>query len=161
MNEYNAKNSYPAVACRDCERRDSDSILYGASSVPGSREMLYIPLEPQLHNYGINPECVVMFRTPLTWKGEPHVTDAFRTLSQKLRSLPIVEGSFVTYMRDSGGFFFNLILKGGVRMTVSQYEDELEHGAYVNVMLGTEVVIQNYMPVDDIVSSMKIYYETE
>lgn len=161
MERYEVRTQYGAVVCSSPQRRGRGSILLKASSLPGSRTLRYIPREPILHNYGIDPKCVIMFRTPLVWKGEHHDTDVYRNLSQKLRALPIEEGSFVTYMRDSGGFFFNLKLKGDIRITISQYEDELERGAYVNVMLGDEVLIQDYMSVDDIVESMKNFYGTE
>lgn len=82
----------------------------------------------------------------------------YNHLLQRLSVLPIEEGSSIAQMPSTQAYFFNLILPGAIRMTVTQYEDEFDQGAYVNVMLDGDVVIKDYMSVDEIVSSMLTYY---
>lgn len=82
----------------------------------------------------------------------------YNHLWQKLSVLPIEEGSSVTYIPSSQAHFFNLILPGAIKMTITQYENEFDQGAYVNVMLDGEAVIQDYMSIEDIVTSMLTYY---
>lgn len=146
-----------AEACSIPER-ESDGILCGASHLPGSRILRYIPNEPVLHKY-LNADCG-KFMIPIVWKSERHDTPLYRHLSHQLLGLPLQEkGSKVVYMKESAGYFFDLRLEGGIRMTVTQYEDESEKGAYVNVIMDGEVLVQDFMSIDDIVSAMKEYYD--
>ena len=139
--------------------RESDGILCGASHLPGSRNLRYIPNEPVLHRY-LKADCRKLFMIPIVWKSEVHDTPLYRYLSHLLRGLPLSEkGSKVVYMKESAGYFFDLRLEGGIRMTVTQYEDECEKGAYVNVAMDGEVLVQDFMSINDIVSAMKEYYD--
>lgn len=138
--------------------KESDSLFCGASSVPGSETLKYIPLIPKSHKYGLKPDCGKAFMIPIVWKGEQKGTELYRNLSRKLMALPLIKGSKVVYMSSSQGYFFDLKLEGGVRMTVTQYEDEADKGVYVNVMIDAEVLVQDFMPIDDVVSAMKEYY---
>ena len=140
-------------------KRESDGILCGASHVPGSRSLRYVPNEPVLHKY-LNTDCGKHFMIPIVWKSERHDTPLYRHLSHQLLGLPLKEkGSKVVYMKESAGYFFDLRLEGGIRMTITQYEDESEKGAYVNVSMDGEVLVQDFMSIDDIVSAMKEYYD--
>lgn len=146
-------------ACPVTER-ESAGILCGASHVPGSKTLRYIPLEPQLHKYSFRSDCGKAFMIPIVWKSEEKNTDLYRRISHRLRSLPLMEkGSKVVYMKESEGYFFDLRLEGGIRVTITQYEDESEKGAYVNVTMDGEVLVQDFMSIDDIVSAMKEYYD--
>lgn len=147
-----------AEACSVTEK-DSVGILLGASHVPGSKTLRYIPNEPSLHRF-FNANCGRLFTIPIVWKSERHDTPLYRHLSHQLLGLPLQEkGSKVVYMKESAGYFFDLRLEGGIRMTVTQYEDESEKGAYVNVIMDGEVLVQDFMSIDDIVSAMKEYYD--
>lgn len=147
-----------AEACPGSER-ESGGILYGASHLPGSRTLRYIPNEPSLHKY-LNIGCGKLFSIPIVWKSEVHDTSLYRNLSHSLCRLPLQpKGSKVVYMKESAGYFFDLRLEGGIRMTVTQYEDESEKGVYVNVSMDGEVLVQDFMSIDDIVSAMKEYYD--
>lgn len=137
-------------------RREADGILYGASSVPGSSTLKYIPKEPELHNF--SRKCAKIFHIPIIWKSDQNTTPEYLQIYRKLLSLPLLDGSSVVYMAVSKGYFFDLNLKGEVRITITQYEDEMDKGAYINVVLYGEVIVQDYMAIDDIVSSMKDYY---
>lgn len=138
--------------------RESDGIFYSASSVPGSRTLKYIPRIPESHKYGLKADCRELFTIPIIWKSEQRNTELFRSVSHKLMQLPLDKGSKVVFMQDSEGYFFDLKLKEGIRLTITQYEDESEKGAYVNVIMDGEVLIQDFMSIDDIVSAMKEYY---
>ncbi len=146
-----------AVACPTPEK-DSDSIFYGASSVPGSRTLKYIPLIQSSHKYGIDHDCAIAFMLPIVWKSEPKNTELYRNISHKLSALPLQKGCKVAYMPISEGYFFDLKLEGDIHITITQYEDESDKGAYVNVALEGEVLVQDFMSIDDIVSAMKEYY---
>ena len=147
-----------AVSCLSHER-ESDGIFYSASSVPGSRTLKYIPRIPESHKYGLNADCRGLFKIPIIWKSEQRNTELFRSVSHKLMQLPLDKGSKVVYMKESEGYFFDLRLEGGIRVTITQYEDESENGAYVNVTMDGEVLVQDFMSIDDIVSAMKEYYD--
>ena len=139
--------------------RESFGILCGASHVPGSRTLRYIPNEPLLHRY-LKTDCGKLFMIPIVWKSERHDTPLYRHLSHQLLGLPLKEkGSKVIYMRESAGYFFDLKLEDGICVTITQYEDESEKGAYVNVTMDGEVLVQDFMSIDDIVSAMKEYYD--
>lgn len=139
--------------------KDAVGILCGASHVPGSRSLKYIPIEPSLHKF-VKPDCGKAFCIPIAWKGEEKNTDLYRKISYKLRMLPLQEkGSKVVYMKESAGYFFDLKLEGGIRLTVTQYEDESDKGAYVSVIMDGEVLVQDFMSIDDVVSAMKEYYD--
>ena len=139
-------------------RREVDGILYGASSVPGSSTLKYFPKEPELHKYSRVQTGSSIFHIPIIWKSEKNITPEYLQIYRKLLCLPLLDGSSVLYMAISKGYFFDLNLKGGVRITITQYEDEMDKGAYINVVLYGEVIVQDYMAIDDIVSSMKDYY---
>ena len=99
------------------------------------------------------------FYMPIIWKSEQKYSTLYREIYYKLIRLPLQEkGSKVVYMKESEGYFFDLRLEGGIRMTITQYEDESEKGAYVNVSMDGEVLVQDFMSIDDIVSAMKEYY---
>ena len=138
--------------------KEADGILCGASHMPGSRTLRYIPNEPILHKY-LNADCGKLFRIPIIWKSEYHDTPEYREVCHKLIKLPLDKGSKVVYMQESEGYFFDLKLEGGIRMTITQYEDEKEKGAYVNVLLDNEVLVQEFMLIDDIVSAMEEFYD--
>lgn len=139
--------------------RESNSILYAASSVPGSATLKYIPMHPTLHKYGIKKDCGKYFHIPIVWKSEEKNTDIYKSIFHKLIALPLLSGSSVVYMQQSQGYFFDLKLEGNVRITITQYVDESEKGAYINVVLAGEVLVQDFMMIDDIVSAMKEFYE--
>lgn len=132
--------------------------MNSTSSVPGSRTLNYYPLIPESHKYGLKPDCGEAFAFPIVWKSEQRNTELYRNISHKLSALPLHKGSKVVYMPNSEGYFFDLNLKGGIRMTLTQYEDERDRGAYVNVVLNGEVIVQDFMSIDDIVSAMQEYY---
>lgn len=139
--------------------KETVGILCGASHVTGSRTLRYIPNEPLMHRY-LKADCGKLFMIPIVWKSEVHDTSLYRELSHSLCRLPLqAKGSKVVYMKESAGYFFDLRLEGGIRMTVTQYEDESEKGAYVNVSMDGEVLVQDFMSIDDIVSAMKEYYD--
>ena len=156
MNNNRLKTPY-AIAC-PAKEQVGGSILYPASSVPGSRTLKYIPCEPDMHKYAIKGDCIKCFKIPLVWKGSSRVTEQYHQVEYKLRALPLLKGSVVAYMAAGNGYFFDLNLMGGIRLTISQYEDEFDQGAYVNVLLDGEVVLQDFMTIDGIVEAMLDYY---
>lgn len=116
-----------------------------------------IPLEPELHKYGMHPaDC--FFGPRITWQGEPHETSDLCMLKRKLNTLPLKKATAI-YMAESKGYFFSLSLRNNVDLTISQYEDEMGRGAYVNVSIHGEVVLQDYMPFDNIVNAIKDFYD--
>lgn len=138
---------------------EADGILYpGASSFPGSKTLKYYPLDKMPYELRLDPNCVKAFTIPIIWKSEQRNTELFRSVSHKLMQLPLDKGSKVVYMQESAGYFFDLKLQGGIRLTITQYEDESEKGAYVNVFMDGEVLVQDFMSIGDIVSAMKEYY---
>ncbi len=148
----------PYVAACPTPEKDTDRIFGGASSVPGSRTLKYLPSILPSYKYGIKHDCGIAFKMPIVWKSEPKNTELYRTISHQLVSLPLSKGSKVMYMPTSEGYFFDLKLDGGVHITITQYEDESDKGAYINVSLEGEVLIQDFMSIDDMVSAMKEYY---
>lgn len=146
-----------AVPCRN-KGTFHNTVLYGASSVPGSASLKYLPVEPYAYKYGIDTACAPIFNISIIWKGTPKITSSVQNLIRKLSTLPLLSESTVTYMDQAEGYFFNLILKDNIRITLSQYEEKWDKGAYVNVILDTEPVIQGFMTIDDLIESMKEFY---
>lgn len=145
----------------DCliRENEADGILYpGASSFPGSKTLKYYPLNKMPYELRLDPNCVKAFTIPIIWKSKERNTELFRNVSHRLTQLPLEKGSKVVYMQESKGYFFDLKLEDGIRLTITQYEDESENGAYVNVIMDGEVLVQDFMSIDDIVSAMKEYY---
>ena len=77
-------------------------------------------------------------------------------LLNKLEGLPVCD-SRVVRMEEANGYFFDLSLKDGVRLTMSRYDDDRERG-YVNVIIDDEPVIQDFMGVDDVIGSLQEFY---
>lgn len=146
--------NFPESECNN--RLDSS-----ASSMPGSSRMKYIPIEPSLHKYTVNPNCIDLFRPKLVWKSEPRITSDYRRIQNKLGTLPMISPSSVRYMAASEAYFFDIYLEGEVKITISQYIDEFEEGAYVNVWLHGEVAFQGKMTIDEIVASVNDFYSGE
>lgn len=149
----------PYAASCPTHKKKSGSIFYGASSVPGSRTLKFIPQISKSHKYGLKADCGKSFTIPIIWKSEQRNNELYRRISHKLMKLPLSKGSKVVYMATAEGYFFDLKLEGGVSMKLTQYEDESEKGAYVNVSMNGEVLVQDFMSIDDIVSAMKEYYD--
>ena len=147
-----------AVPCKT-EGNFNDSVLCGASSVPGSAYLKYIPSIPSSHKYGIDISCVPVFNIPIIWKGTPKITTHSQDLIRKLSTLPLTNGSMVTYMNQSKGFYFNLLLKNNLRITITQYEEKWEQGVYVNVILNGEPVIQDFITIDNLIEALKDFYD--
>ena len=92
------------------------------------------------------------------WKGECRLTDEIKEVIEKLGELPFLPTSRVQYMPKTEGYFFNLNLKDGLRLTISQYEADYGKGAYVNVMLDGKVLVQDRLLIEDIVDAVKAFY---
>ncbi len=147
----------------DClfdEKRASGILYPGASSFPGSKVLKYYPLNKMPYELRVDPNCFKAFHIPIVWKSEVHDTPLYRQLSHSICKLPLQEkGSKVVYMKESAGYFFDLRLEDGICVTITQYEDESEKGAYVNVTMDGEILVQDFMSINDIVSAMKEYYD--
>ena len=150
-------NTPYAETCRNMEKQPG-TILCGASSMPGSNTLQYFPRVPESYKFSIKKDCATLFVIPIIWKGNPKVTPESTALVRKLTTLPLCPGSSMTYMPLTEGYFFNLILENDIRITISQYEDKWDEGVYVNVILNSEPVIQDFMSVDDLIASMMDFY---
>ena len=139
----------------------NNRVAESASSMPGSASLKYIPVEPTLHKYTLKPNCGELFRIKIVWKSEPYVTKEFHRIHNILGTLPLESPSSVRYMQSTQGYFFDLYLKGNIRITLSQYTDEFEEGGYVNVWLEGNIAFQGKMTVNEIVESVNSYYSEE
>lgn len=93
----------------------------------------------------------------IVWNHISEDTSLLRNLKRKLNQLPLRSAS-VKYMPKTKGYFFRLSLKENLSIAISQYEEDLEKGAYVNVSLDGEVVLQDFMIFDNIIKAVRSFY---
>lgn len=137
--------------------------------------IIILPSEPTLHKYGLKSDAFIGAKA--VWSGDLPDTEFSRNLRRKFNGLPILS-AYMKHLCDEEGYFFDLCFEKGLRVTISQYftpqnnegndnsldgdrrlNCELEDGAYVNVALNGEVLIQDYLAFDDIILAIHNFYE--
>lgn len=102
-------------------------------------------------------ECESM---KIDWKIKPmELPDFIVNIQRELLSrLPIKHGN-AKYMSESKGYFFSLTLKNGLKLTITQYEDDIDEGAYVNFILNDDIIISDMMPIPTIIDIVDDFYQ--
>ncbi len=157
MRDNGVKKIY-AMPCKHVANYSLDFIS-PASSLPGSANLRYIPLDPSLHKYAVKSNCAKLFTPSVIWKGTPVITEVYNNLLRNLRSLPIILPLTVCYMKQTEGYFFDIKLKDDVRLTVTRYMDNSDDELYINVMHKDDVAFQGIMAIEDLLTSINEYYD--
>lgn len=131
--------------------------------LPSSRERrdsrLFIDPEiDQLHKYSVKsylPFKVV--RPRIKWIGE--VRDDFSDMLHMLESIPQFISGNAKFMEKTEGCFVVLELRDNLRLTISQYVDDWDCGAYVNFILDGKVVSSEILSIPNIVESINMFYK--
>lgn len=75
---------------------------------------------------------------------------------EMITKLPIKHGE-AKYMPESKGYFFFLTLENGLKLTITQYEEDVDEGAYVNFILNDKVIASDMMPIPAIIDAVNNY----
>lgn len=116
----------------------------------------------------VSTDCdLYNFRTGLTdsealkidWIIKPAELPDFIINRQRelISALPIKHGE-AKYMPESKGYFFFLTLRNGLKLTITQYEEDIDEGAYVNFILNDKIVASDIMPIPAIIDAVGNFY---